>query len=280
MESDSDSDSDSEEGGAAADSADAAADSADAAAASDDADPGPPIARPRADGLALQLVLVADESGGLRLYTASPVRGGDEIFNTYGELPNGALLLKYGFCQATPPNPFNSVRLAPSLLLTAAAAALGARAARARARLLSRDTDLLDAACDHLEVSGGGADWGAGPAVSGGLRVALRVLFACDDDFDAWHSAADAAGPGRVGAAPLATCAALIPPLTPAGAAGLVAALRARRDALIAAAPAANPDADAALAPADRPHVEAAVRLRRAEETLLTACIEAAERMG
>ncbi len=56
--------------------------------------------------------------------------GGAQVFNTYGEYGNAKLLSCYAF--ALPANIFDAVRMPP--LAAAAAAEIGARAVRARAR--------------------------------------------------------------------------------------------------------------------------------------------------
>lgn len=245
--------------------------------------PPAPLAPPRDDGLALQLVMCGDGRGdgaggdALILSAASAVGQGKEIFNTYGELANAGLVCKYGF--ALPGNPFDAVRLRPQSLRCAAAAALGPRAERRRARLLA-DTDLLDEGAGGLEVTAGGGAWAAGPAVGGGLRLALRVLFAADAELDGWASLADAAAPVSahspqrrlLGPVPLRRAAAADPPLSPAAAAGLVAALRARRAEYGDTAPA--PPAGAAGR--DARAAAAAATLWAGETALLDAATAAA----
>ena len=254
----------------------------DDAPPADDATPAaPPIAPPRPDGLALQLVICGDddEGGGLTLYTASAVKAGFEIFNTYGELPNRDLLPKYGVCLAA--NPFDAVAVPAAALLEAAAEAVGARAVRARARLLSRDTDLLDGDDAGLDVTGPGGASTSGPMLSGALRLVARVLF---DDSAGWASAADAAAPCTppplkrrkpqpLGPVSIAQGAAADPPLTSAAAAGVAAALRKRLGVLRATEPHTK---------LSRPSraVAAALTLRQGEAALLTAAIEAAERVA
>ena len=256
----------------------------DDAPPADDATPAaPPIAPPRLDGLALQLVICGDDDdgGGLTIYTASAVKPRFEIFNTYGELPNRDLLPKYGFC--LPVNPFDAVAVPVKALLEAAEHAIGARATRARARLLSRDTDLLDGGDDaRLDVTGpGGGTSTCGPMLSGALRLVARVLF----DDGRWTSAADAAAPcctppplkrrkpQPLGPVFIAGGAAADPPLTPAAAAGVAAALRTRLAVLKPTNPHTTPARPSRA-------VAAALMLRTGEAALLTAAIEATERVA
>ena len=56
------------------------------------------------------------EAGALEIVLMHPTAKGSEIWNTYGELSNGALLMKYGF--ATSDNPHNIVNVEADLAIT------------------------------------------------------------------------------------------------------------------------------------------------------------------
>ena len=62
-------------------------------------------------------------SPSLQVVAAQPLAAGTEVFNSYGELSNAELLIKYGF--ALRGNPFSTVELDKAALLAAAAEALG-----------------------------------------------------------------------------------------------------------------------------------------------------------
>jgi len=70
-----------------------------------------------------------------QIVAATAVAAGREVHNTYGELGNAELVSKYGF--ALPGNPFDAMRVDKAALVAAAAAELGPRACRARARFLA-----------------------------------------------------------------------------------------------------------------------------------------------
>jgi hypothetical protein len=86
------------------------------------------------------------------------------VFNTYGEYGNAKLLSCYAF--SLPANIFDAVRMPP--LAAAAAAAIGARAVRARARWIR---GILRAG---PVPDGGGGGGGGGCGISRAARVALR----------------------------------------------------------------------------------------------------------
>lgn len=54
------------------------------------------------------------------MVTTQPVRKGQEIFNTYGEMANWQLLHMYGFAEAYPGNTNDSADIQMSTLLKAA----------------------------------------------------------------------------------------------------------------------------------------------------------------
>jgi SET domain-containing protein 6 len=60
-----------------------------------------------------------------------------EVHNTYGELGNAELLMKYGF--ALLDNPFDAVALDKGRLVAEARRMLGDRACRQRCRFLARE---------------------------------------------------------------------------------------------------------------------------------------------
>ncbi|KAG8143774.1 hypothetical protein E2320_000950, partial [Naja naja] len=56
----------------------------------------------------------------LKMVTTKPVRKGQEIFNTYGEMANWQLLHMYGFAEAYPSNTNDTADIQMSTLLKAA----------------------------------------------------------------------------------------------------------------------------------------------------------------
>lgn len=72
-----------------------------------------------------------------QIIAASPVPKGQEVHNTYGELGNAELVVKYGF--ALRRNPFDVVLLDKGELVEEARRIVGDRACRQRCRFLSRD---------------------------------------------------------------------------------------------------------------------------------------------
>ena len=70
-----------------------------------------------------------DDLDALFLVMRNPVAEGHEVFNTYGELPNAALVHDYGF--AVPGNPFDTVNLEGSRVVDIAVSIFGAPASRA-----------------------------------------------------------------------------------------------------------------------------------------------------
>jgi len=69
-----------------------------------------------------------DDRDALFLVMRNPVAEGHEVFNTYGELPNAALVHDYGF--AVPGNPFDTVNLEGARVADIAASTFGASACR------------------------------------------------------------------------------------------------------------------------------------------------------
>ena len=63
-----------------------------------------------------------------------PLEGGQEIFNTFGELGNAELICKYGF--ALPDNPFSSVTLDKGSYLSGIRARQGSEACQERVTYL------------------------------------------------------------------------------------------------------------------------------------------------
>eukprot|EP00656_Telonema_subtile_P030779 TRINITY_DN33763_c0_g1_i2.p1 TRINITY_DN33763_c0_g1~~TRINITY_DN33763_c0_g1_i2.p1 ORF type:complete len:463 (-),score=93.74 TRINITY_DN33763_c0_g1_i2:98-1486(-) len=89
---------------------------------------------------------------------------GDEVFNTYGELSNGALLAKYGFTELI--NPHDCVMISPESTLEAIAATVGDDAGqRAQSLLETRDDIWGEAREEGFEVP-----------LSGELPAALLFL--------------------------------------------------------------------------------------------------------
>ncbi|KAK9903332.1 hypothetical protein WJX75_003109 [Coccomyxa subellipsoidea] len=119
----------------------------------------------------------------LEIIAASPVPKGQEVHNTYGELGNAELVVKYGF--ALRRNPFDVVLLDKGELVEEARHIVGDRACRQRCRFLSRDSELLEEDREPFEVLPDGC---IGPS----LLVALRVLLAADSEFHSWRSLDDA----------------------------------------------------------------------------------------
>jgi SET domain-containing protein 6 len=78
-----------------------------------------------------------NSGGGMQIVAASPVEKGEEVHNTYGELGNADLVMKYGFALAD--NPFDAVLLDKARLLEEAARELGDRAYRRRCRFLAQE---------------------------------------------------------------------------------------------------------------------------------------------
>lgn len=52
----------------------------------------------------------------MEMVIVRPAKKGEEVFNTFGELPNSCLLTKYGFTE--PENPFDTVDISPDLILS------------------------------------------------------------------------------------------------------------------------------------------------------------------
>ncbi len=73
----------------------------------------------------------------VQIIAASPVPKGQEVHNTYGELGNAELVVKYGF--ALRQNPFEAVLLEKGALAEEARRIVGDRACRQRCRFLSRE---------------------------------------------------------------------------------------------------------------------------------------------
>ena len=69
-----------------------------------------------------------DPDDALCLVMRNPVAAGREVCNTYGEVPNAALVHDYGF--AVPGNPFDIVNLEGARAADIAVATFGARARR------------------------------------------------------------------------------------------------------------------------------------------------------
>ncbi|KAK9815861.1 hypothetical protein WJX72_010928 [[Myrmecia] bisecta] len=136
--------------------------------------------------LRLEIGICSVSEGGedlLQIVAASDVACNKEVHNTYGELGNTELVNKYGF--ALRQNPFSVVELNKAALLVAAKQELGAKAWKARCKMLEEESELLQEDAEPFEVLPGGV---MGPA----LLVALRVLFAPQHVWTTWTSLADA----------------------------------------------------------------------------------------
>ncbi|XP_032086967.1 N-lysine methyltransferase SETD6 [Thamnophis elegans] len=86
-------------------------------------EPNPPVMVPLADLLnhvANHNANLEFSPESLKMVTTQPVRKGQEIFNTYGEMANWQLLHMYGFAEAYPGNTNDSADIQMSMLLKAA----------------------------------------------------------------------------------------------------------------------------------------------------------------
>ncbi|CAL8465452.1 g4988 [Coccomyxa elongata] len=119
----------------------------------------------------------------LEIIAASPVQKGQEVHNTYGELGNSELVVKYGFALRN--NPFDVVVLDKAAVVEEARRMLGDRACRQRCRFLSQESELLEEDREPFEVLPNAC---IGPS----LLVALRVLLASETEFDSWRTLDDA----------------------------------------------------------------------------------------
>ncbi|BDA50036.1 probable N-lysine methyltransferase SETD6 at N-terminal half [Coccomyxa sp. Obi] len=119
----------------------------------------------------------------LEIIAASPVQKGHEVHNTYGELGNAELVVKYGFALRN--NPFDVVLLDKAAVVEEARRMLGDRACRQRCRFLSRESELLDEDREPFEVL-------PSACIAPSLLVALRVLLATKAEFHSWRTLDDA----------------------------------------------------------------------------------------
>ena len=112
-----------------------------------------------------------DPDDALCLVMRNPVAAGREVCNTYGEVPNAALVHDYGF--AVPGNPFDIVNLEGARAADIAVATFGARARRSLGARSVEVPELFEvAATDRAEEP-------CRPQLPAGL---LRLLAACDPD--------------------------------------------------------------------------------------------------
>ncbi|DBA97673.1 TPA: hypothetical protein ACH3X3_012565 [Trebouxia sp. C0006] len=119
----------------------------------------------------------------LEIVAASDLKAGQEIFNTYGEHGNAELVNKYGFALAD--NPFDCVKLDKTSLVGIATKHMGNDVCQQRCTFLSDQSYLLEEDLEPFEVLPKGK---IGPS----LVMALRVLFASEEDFSHWHNLEDA----------------------------------------------------------------------------------------
>ncbi|DBA79471.1 TPA: hypothetical protein ACH3X2_007743 [Trebouxia sp. C0005] len=119
----------------------------------------------------------------LEIVAASDLKAGQEIFNTYGEHGNAELVNKYGF--ALTDNPFDSVKLNKASLVEIATKQMGNDVCQQRCTFLRDQSHLLEEDLEPFEVLPKG---NIGPS----LVMALRVLFAPEEDFLCWHNLDDA----------------------------------------------------------------------------------------
>lgn len=129
----------------------------------------------------------------LEIVAASDLKSGQEILNTYGEHGNAELVNKYGF--ALPDNPFDAVKLDKTNLVGIATKQMGNDVCQQRCTFLSDQSHLLEEDLEPFEVLPKGK---IGPS----LVMALRVLFASEEEFLYWHNLEDAMpGPAEDAAA-------------------------------------------------------------------------------
>ncbi|KAL0040401.1 hypothetical protein WJX77_006166 [Trebouxia sp. C0004] len=119
----------------------------------------------------------------LEIVAASDLKEGQEIFNTYGEHGNAELVNKYGFALAD--NPFDTVKLDKTSLVGIATKQMGNDVCQQRCTFLSDQSHLLEEDLEPFEVLPKGK---IGPS----LVMALRVLFASEEEFLLWHNLEDA----------------------------------------------------------------------------------------
>ena len=132
-----------------------------------------------------------DPDDALCLVMRNPVAAGREVCNTYGEVPNAALVHDYGF--AVPGNPFDIVNLEGARAADIAVATFGARARRSLGARSVEVPELFEvAATDRAEEP-------CRPQLPAGL---LRLLAACDPD----HRPAGPGPGGLAGVSPVRGC--------------------------------------------------------------------------
>lgn len=140
-----------------------------------------------ANGLHLGLeIAILDQDDRLQIIAASAVAAGQEIHNTYGELGNDELVMKYGF--ALRQNPFTTVRLRKAAVVQACRAqytpskaasgggkrrrssgsGAGDAAVRRLSKVLEHESELLNDEEEPFEVMPNGH---IGPALFATLRV-------------------------------------------------------------------------------------------------------------
>lgn len=129
------------------------------------------------------------ENDFLHMRTRRAIQAEEELYNTYGTLPDGELLRKYGYVEELGKNRWNDVEVPVSMVITACAKACGWESVDVEKRKkFIKENGLVDPSgvMDfylHQEAFGDFDPLEADDAVEGGLRpdlIAIAKIFACD----------------------------------------------------------------------------------------------------
>lgn len=139
------------------------------------------------------------ENDYLHMRTRRDIQADEELYNTYGTLPDGELLRKYGYVEDLGKNRWNDVEIPVSLVLSSCAKACGWDDAEVKKRrAFIKENSLIDPSgvMDFYLDQAPFGDFDpleADDAVEGGLRtdlIAIAKIFACTPED--WTGAAEA----------------------------------------------------------------------------------------